>query len=72
MTRNKALEIAKMNYAAHTKATINHMFKDGPAFDEVQDFGFRYGWYRVGEFCFCNEEITGQPYDHTQRGWAFI
>lgn len=72
MTRNEALEIAKTNHAAHIKANIAFMFKRGPAVDEKKDFGYRHGWYKVGEFSFCQDEITGVAYDHTQGGWAYL
>lgn len=72
MNRNQALEIARSNYEAHTTARINHLFKRGPAFDEQADFGYRHGWYSVGDFCFNTDEITGIPYDHTQGGWAYL
>lgn len=72
MTRTEALEIAKVNHAAHIRANIEFMFKRGPAVDELGQFGYRHGWYKVGEFCFCQDEITGTPYDHTQGGWAYL
>lgn len=72
MTRNEALVIAKANHAAHTKADIEHMFRNGPAFDAFADFGYRHGWYTVGEHSFNNEDVTGNAYDITQGGWAFI
>jgi len=72
MTRNEALVIAKQNYAAHSKADIEHLFKGGPAFDALADYGYRHGWYRVEEHSFCNDELSGVPYDITQGGWAFI
>jgi hypothetical protein len=72
MTRNEALEIAKANYAAHTAADIANMFNGGPAFDALAQFGYRHGWYRVGEFNFREDEVTGEAYDPTQGGWAFI
>ncbi len=73
MTRAEALEVAKVNRAAHLKADIDHMFGRGPAIkNELEEYGYRHGWYRVGEFSFSSDEITGVPYDYTQGGWAFL
>jgi hypothetical protein len=72
MTRNEALATARNNHQAHTAADINHMFGRGPAFNALEQFGFRNGWYRVGEFAFNLEDITGEKHDITQGGWAFI
>jgi hypothetical protein len=72
MTRIEALQVAKANHAAHTLANIAFCFKRGPAFDELADFGYRHGWYYVGDYCFSHDEITGEAYDHTQGGWAFL
>lgn len=72
MTRNEALEIAKANHAAHIKANIEVIFGRAPAYDELATYGYMHGWYRVGEFSFCQDEITGVPYDHTQGGWAYL
>lgn len=72
MTRNEALEIAKANYAANTKERIDHMFGRAPAYDETTKYGYLHGWYQVEDFCFNTDEITGQAYDHSQGGWAFI
>lgn len=75
MTRNEALEIAKTTYAAHRKAIIDLMFgrTTGTTEAEIdQRHGYRHGWYSVGEFSFCSEQITGIPYDHTQGGWAYL
>ncbi len=72
MSREQSLEIAKTNHAAHMAADIANMFKGGPAFDAWAEFGYRHGWYIVGEHSFCLEDITGEKYDATQGGWAFI
>ena len=72
MTRTEALKIARANHKAHTAADIAHMFKDGPAFDAFAEYGYRHGWYMVGEHSFNNEDVTGAAYDITQGGWAFI
>jgi hypothetical protein len=72
MTRTEALEIARANHKAHTAADIAHMFKGGPAFDAFAEYGYRHGWYTVGEYSFNMEDVTGDKYDITQAGWAFI
>ena len=72
MTRNEALAIAKTNYEAHTAADIANLFKGGRSFDALAEFGYRHGWYLVGDFSFCLEDITGDKYDITQGGWAFV
>jgi hypothetical protein len=72
MTRNEALKTAKINFKAHRAADLAEMFHDGPAFDAEAQFGFRHGWYKVGEFCFCVEHITGEKYDADQGGWAHL
>jgi hypothetical protein len=71
MNRAEALEVAKINHAAHRKADIDHMFGRGPAFDAAE-YGYLHGWYMVGDFSFCQDEITGRAYDHTQGGWAYL
>lgn len=72
MTRTEALEIARRNHAANTKERIEVLFRGAPEYDEHAKYGYRHGWYTVGEFCFSTDEITGVPYDHTQGGWAFL
>lgn len=72
MTRERALEIAKANHGMHQTANIANLFKGGPAFDAQVEFGFHHGWYMVGDYNFCLEDITGEKYDVTQGGWAFI
>lgn len=72
MNRAQALEIAKANRSAHVAADIANLFHGAPAFDAFERFGFRHGWYSVGKFSFNNEDLTGQKYDPTQGGWAFI
>lgn len=72
MTRIEALQIAIATRAAHVKADIETMFGRAPVFNALEVFGYRNGWYRVGEFSFGTDEITGKQYDHTQAGWAFI
>lgn len=72
MTREQALEVAKTNRVAHQAADIANLFKGGPAFDAQAEFGYRHGWYMVGDYSFCLEDITGEKYDITQGGWAYI
>lgn len=72
LTREQAFEVAKKNYAAHQKADIANLFHNGPAFDAFAKFGYRNGWYHVGEFCFSQAEITGEAYDFTQCGLAYL
>ena len=72
MTRTEALEIARANYAANTKANIDFTFGRAPAYDAFALYGYRHGWYYAGGFCFSTDEITGVPYDHTQGGWAYL
>jgi hypothetical protein len=72
MTRNEALEVAKANHAAHLKARIDHMFGRSSIEPDDAKYGYLHGWYRVGDFNFNQDEITGQPYDHTQGGWAYL
>jgi hypothetical protein len=71
MTRNEALEIARTNFKANTIARIDFTFGRTANYDEAA-YGYRHGWYAVGDFSFDVDEITGIPYDHTQGGWAFI
>jgi hypothetical protein len=72
MSRDEALEIAKANYASHMAANIAKLFKNGHDFDALADFGYRHGWYRVGESSFSHDEVTGETYDPTQAGWAYL
>ena len=60
MNREQALKVAKANYAAHRAADIANLFKGGPAFDAQAEYGYRHGWYTVGDFSFCLEQITGE------------
>ena len=71
MDKAVALKIAKENREAHMKADHAKMFSNGPDFDEAA-FGFKHGWYSVGDHSFNSEMLTGIQYDLTQGGWAFI
>jgi len=83
MNRTEALEIARANLKAHGVANIDFTFKvwatmtDIVAREQAQRdldarFGYKHGWYMVGEFSFNREMLTGEKYDTTQGGWAFI
>jgi len=71
MTRSEALQVARANHKAYRDADLNHMFGRGPEPVDA-DFGHKHGWFIVGEFSFCEEEITGIPYDMHQGGWAWV
>jgi hypothetical protein len=71
MTRIEALEIAKARRELRQSAVIENLFRKGPAVNDAE-FGYRHGWYSVAGFSFNDDEITGQAYDHTQGGWAFL
>lgn len=70
MTRTEAHEIAKKNQAARMAAMIANLFRGAPAIDDAT-FGYRHGWYRVGEHSFFEYDLTGEKYDATQGGWAY-
>lgn len=73
MTRNEALEIAKVKYAAYRAADHAHMFNRGPAIgDAFAEYGYRHGWIITGGHSFNDEDLTGVPYDSTQGGWAYL
>lgn len=71
MTREQALRKARENHKAYRKATIEHLFR-GKAQPCDEDFGHKHGWFSVSGFSFSEEEITGQPYDMHQGGWAWV
>lgn len=71
MTRAEALEIAKTVRADCMKARIDFMFGRTTSFNEA-DYGYKHGWYTIGDYNFNDDEITGIPYDHTQGGWAYL
>ena len=74
MTRDESLNIAKQNYKAYQDESLQDMKNggDGTVTDAYERFGYRYGWIVVGEFSFNHEDLTGEKYDPTQSGWAFI
>lgn len=83
MTRDEALEIARANLEAHNKANIDFTFNVWAKMADIVErerlqheldakYGYRHGWYSVGEFCFNREMLTGEKYDSTQGGWAFL
>ena len=71
MSREESLEIARRNHAAHTSADAEHLFGRGSAFDAEKRFGFRNGWYHVGGYAFDLSDLTGEPYDSAQGGFAY-
>lgn len=71
MTRDEALKIAKVQYAAYQKASIEHLFRGAPEPVDA-DYGYRHGWIIIGEHSFNNEDLTGEKYDATQGGWAWL
>lgn len=79
MTREEALEVAKTNHAARMLEYVKELRRDPSnanldAFDLrcVGTYGYRHGWYLIGGFSFNQDEITGQPYDINQGGWAWV
>ena len=72
MTREQALQTAKATHKAYRKALLENLMGRAPHFDALADYGFRHGWYTVGEFSFSEEEVSGVPYDITQGGWAYL
>ncbi len=83
MTEAEAIEIARANLAAHSAAQIEFTFKVWAVMTDIEArerlqrelnyrFGYRHGWYKVGDISFDREMLTGEKYDHTQGGWAFL
>jgi hypothetical protein len=72
MTRNEALAIARSNRAAYIKAEIEFMFGRGPAVSNDAFGTSGKGWFHAGEFNFSEDEITGEQYDFTQGGLAYL
>jgi hypothetical protein len=71
INRQQALEVAKANHAARMALPFAERVWMQPA-EEESRFGYRQGWYLVGGFSISDEEITGQPYDSHQGGWAWV
>lgn len=82
-SRTEALEIARKNLAAHSAERLHFTFKVWAVMTDIIErdrldreidakHGYRHGWFKVGEFNFSREEITGEAYDHTQGGWAWL
>jgi hypothetical protein len=65
------LEIASEKFKAYDAATIEHLFRNGPAVDDAA-FGYRHGWMTVNGQSFNREMVTGEQYDITQGGWAWL
>ena len=71
LTRQEAFETAKANH----KARMSLPLAEGAFMaseEEERRFGFRHGWYLIAGFSFSTEEVTGQPYDMHQGGWAWV
>ena len=66
-----ALETARALYAARNAAIIEMDFRNGPAVNDA-DFNYKHGWIILDGQSFNHEMLTGQAYDITQGGWAFI
>ena len=71
MDTTTALEIAKSNHAAHMALPFSQRVWMQPE-EEAARFGYKQGWYIVGEVSFSLEEISGVPYDSHQGGWAWV
>ena len=71
MTKEEALTQAKANYETHHAWMRASGFRVDYDY-ELNTFGFRHGWYRVGEFNFSDTQVTGVPYDSNQGGWAWV
>ncbi len=65
------LEIARARFEAYDTATIEHLFRNGPAVNDA-DFGYHHGWIIVNGESFDRERATGVPYDANQGGWAWV
>jgi hypothetical protein len=65
------LEKARKLYAARTAALIEQDFRNGPVVNDA-DFNFKHGWVVIDGQSFNHEMLTGEKYDITQGGWAFI
>ncbi len=70
MTRNEALQIAQANRTQHLNAQSAAWRNDLPGLTAAQEaeYGYRHGWYKVGDFNFNTEDLTGVAYDITQGG----
>lgn len=78
-----AMITALANLRAHSKASIDFTMNVWAHMTDIEaraaaqkdlddSYGYRHGWYRVGDFCFSREELTGEKYDITQGGWAHL
>lgn len=68
MTRQ---QIAAARFAAYDAAIIENLFRNGPAVNDA-DFGYRHGWIMVEGESFNREMATGEKYDASQGGWAWV
>lgn len=71
MERTAALEAAKKAHSNHMAVPFQERVWMKPE-EEFSRFGYRHGWYHVDSFAFNDEEITGDKYDSTQGGWAYL
>ena len=74
--REQALKTAKANHTRRVQAEMEN-FRAGLVSNADYDraaegTGYRHGWYIVDSFSFSESEITGQPYDANQGGWAWV
>lgn len=71
ISRATALNLAKDLHAAYAAADLEHLFRGAP--EPVKaDYCYRHGWIILCGHSFNHEDLTGQPYDSTQGGWAFL
>ena len=71
MTRLEALEVAKQQHTYRRSALRSYDYLNGPAVIDA-DYGYRHGWYHVGDYHFSINEITDSSYDAEQGGWAYL
>ena len=66
-----AIETARALYAARIAAIIEQDFRNGPTVNDA-NFNYKHGWIILDGQSFSHEMLTGEKYDITQGGWAFI
>ena len=62
---------AANRFKAYDAAMIEHLFRDAPE-PKNEDFGYLHGWIMVDGENFNREMATGEKYDITQGGWAYL
>ena len=82
MNRTEAFKVAQTNHAERRAAELAALHAafaartvvDYDAQDAVaeQKWGYRLGWYIVGDFSFSESEVSGVSYDIHQGGWAWV